>query len=397
VTRILYTAFDVVPAPKGASTHILHFTRALVNAGWSVDLLTPGDGVLPAEDELEGARVLRVPGDAGAHYLSRAVTFGQAVQRHLLTSPPYDVVHYRSLWGGLEAAELRGRLGHRTLFEVNGLPSVELKYHYPGLRDSDLMAKVREQELAALALSDRVVCVSRVTRDYLASLGVERGRITVIPNGVSAEEFAPRGREPFGSGEAPTFLYLGTLAEWQGLEMLLEAWPLVRERCDARLRIVGRGRSRQRKVLAKRIRKLGLEGVVSVEPAVAHHDVPTLLGEVDACVAPLLANDRNVTQGCCPIKVLEYMAAGRPLVASNLPVVRELVREDTDALLFSPGDPEDLARQVVRLAEDRDLASGLAARARERAGERFTWKRARRSLTDLYEELLPSGAPATSA
>lgn len=388
MTRVLYTAFDVVPAPKGASTHIQHFVRALVEAGFEVDLVTPGDGILPEEDRLEGARVLRVPGEVGDNYLTRAVAFSRAVERHVLEADPYDVVHFRSIWGGLQLGRLRGSLGFRTLFEVNGLPSVELKYHYPALRDTDLLRKMREQELATLALSDAIVCVSSVTRDYLVSLGVERERIEVIPNGVSVEEFEPGAEVPFAPDRIPTFLYLGTLTEWQGLELLLDAWRIVAAKRPMRLRVVGRGRSRQRKLLAKRLRKLGLDELVSVEAPVPHHEVPSLFAGVDACVAPLLANDRNVTQGCCPIKVLEYMASGRPIVASNLPVVRELLREDVEARLFSPGDAEDLASQVLRLADDPQKAKLMAGRALDRVRTEFPWKRARRRLVRLYEERL---------
>ena len=131
----------------------------------------------------------------------------------------------------------------------------------------------------------------------------------------------------------------------------------------ARLRIVGRGRGRQRKDLLKRVRKLGLEGAVSVEPAVPHHEMPALLAQADVCVAPLAYNDRNVTQGCCPLKLIEYMACGRPVVASNLPVVRELARDDVDALLFAPDDPADLARCVLALLSDAPLAQRLGCAA----------------------------------
>jgi glycosyltransferase involved in cell wall biosynthesis len=145
--------------------------------------------------------------------------------------------------------------------------------------------------------------------------------------------------------------------------------------------------------LTKVIRKLGLDGSISVEPAVPHHAVPALLAEADACVAPLALNDRNVTQGCCPIKVLECMAAGRPLVAANLPVVRELAREDQDALLFAPDEPDDLARQLVRVLGDRALAERLGASAAERARTRFTWHQAQKKLVRVYEQLLNAGAP----
>jgi hypothetical protein len=95
-----------------------------------------------------------------------------------------------------------------------------------------------------------------------------------------------------------------------------------------------------------------------------------------------------VTQGACPIKVLEYMAAARPLLASNMPIVRELVREDVDGLLFSPNDPEDLARQAIALLSDFELSKRLAGSACERARTKFTWHESQKKLGKVYETLL---------
>lgn len=386
-TRILYTAFDVVPSPKGASTHILHFIRGLTSAGYTVNLVTPGDGILPERDELEGAQVWRVPLPGELHFLARAQAFSEAVVKHLEQAPPYQIVHYRSIWGGLGLAQERRIRGYHTLFEVNGLPSIELKYHYPELASSPLLLKIREQEQATLALSDAVICPSAVTRLFLESLGTPRGKVTVIPNGVNPDEFRQAAPRPRGN-TPPTLLYIGTLADWQGLEELIHALPLLLVHGPLRLRIVGRGRSRQRKALLKHARKLGLEAYVEIEPAVPHHAVPELIASADVCIAPLSVNDRNVTQGCCPIKVLEYMACGRPLVASNLPVVRELVREGQDGLLAAPGDPADLAYQVHRLLEDPALAQRLGESAAQRARARFTWRAAQKRLLRVYAGLL---------
>jgi glycosyltransferase involved in cell wall biosynthesis len=384
--KILYTAFDIVPSPKGASTHILHNIHGLVNADFDVHLITPNDGLLPTNDTIAGARVTRISQDASQNFLERAVHFGRALLAHIAVHPDYDVVHFRNIWDGFHLAQNKKRLGYKTLFEVNGLPSVELKYHYPGL-DSELLSKIKEQEIAALHLSDAIICPSRVTRDYIASLGLDRSLVTVIPNGVSASDFSPTPL-PARNGRVPTLLYIGTLADWQGLDVVVKALPKVLERQAVRLQIVGRGRSRQRKILAKQIRKLGIEEHVTVLPAVPHHEIPALIADADICVAPLGLNDRNVTQGACPIKLLEYMAAGRPLLASNMPIVRELIREDVDALLFSPNDPADLARQVVTLLDDFELSQRLAESASERALTKFTWRESQKKLVKVYEKLI---------
>ncbi len=385
--RVFYTAFDVVPSPKGASTHILHFLRGLVNSGYAVHLMTPGDGLLPAEECLEGALVSRVPPQPGENFLAQALAYGQAVMAHVAGCPGYAVAHYRSLWSGLPLAQNQKRYGYRTLFEVNGLMSVELKYHYPGLQGAPLLAKIKEQEITTLLLSDVIVCPSEVTRAYLVSLGARCEQVVVIPNGVSPKDFVATPLPP-DDGHIPTLLYIGTLADWQGLGELVQAMPLILQERPAHLRIVGRGRSRQRKALAKTVRKLGLEAYVSLEPPAPHHAIPEMIAQADVCVAPLGLNDRNITQGCCPIKVLEYMAAGRPLVASNLPVVRELAREAVDGLFFTPGDPADLARQVLALLADRQLAQALANNAAQRARQHFTWHEAQKRLLKVYEQLL---------
>ena len=386
MTNILYTAFDIVPSPKGASTHILHNIRGLVNRNYGVHLITPNDGLLPTEDTIEGAQVTRITQDLAQNFLARATHFGKAVLSHLSLHPQYDVVHYRNIWDGLHIAQNKKRFGYKTLFEVNGLPSIELKYHYPGL-DSELVSKIKEQEIATLHLSDAIICPSNVTRDYIASLGLNRKLVTVIPNGVSASDFSPSPL-PIRDDRVPVLLYIGTLADWQGLDIVIKALPKILEQRAVRLHIVGRGRSRQRKILSKQIRKLGVEGSVTVQPAIPHHEIPALITDSDICVAPLGLNDRNVTQGACPIKVLEYMAAGRPLLASNMPIVRELVREDMDALLFSPNDPDDLARQVLTLLNDFDLSKRLAESAAERVLSKFTWHESQKKLGKVYEKLL---------
>jgi glycosyltransferase involved in cell wall biosynthesis len=389
---VLYSAFDVVPSPKGASTHITYFVRGLVDAGYRVHLITAGDPSLPERDTYCGAGMLRVPSGDDSNFLKRAIEFGQAVMRHLadMGMSAYGVAHFRSIWCGLPIVQAKSRYGYKTLFEVNGLPSVELKYHYPALKGSTVLQKIKEQEIATLLLADAIICPSAVTRAFITSLGIPREKITVIPNGVDTKLFAPHllNHPTTQLPNYPTILYVGTLADWQGLDLLIEAMPAIVAQSPAKLKIVGRGRGRQHKDLAKRIRKLGLEDRVSIESAVPHHEMPAIIAQADVCVAPLAYNDRNVTQGCCPIKVIEYMACARPIIAANLPVVRELVRDDVDALLFTPDDPADLARCVLAVLNDASLAQRLAESAAKRAKAKFSWREAQKKLLKVYERLV---------
>ncbi|WP_274542408.1 glycosyltransferase family 4 protein [Candidatus Oscillochloris fontis] len=379
-----------MPSPKGSSTHITAFVQALAIAGYQVDLLTPGDAHLPAQDHHAGARLLRVALDPALSMLRRATLFDAAVAAHLATHT-YDLVHFRSIWGGLAALHAQPQYGYRTLFEVNGLPSIELKYHYPGLADGSsaaaaLIAQLRAQEAMLIRQSDLLITPAAVTATFLASLGADPARLRVIPNGATPLADVP----PPLQGDLPTLLYIGTLADWQGLHTLIAALPMVLAVRPVRLRIVGSGRSRQRRALAKLAAKLGVSEAVQVEEPVPHAEVADLIASADVCVAPLEPNDRNVTQGCCPIKVIEYMAAARPLVAANLPVVRELLREDVEGLLAIPGNPRDLARSILSLLDDPARAVAMGQRAAMRVRSSLTWQHAQQRLLAVYEQVFTS-------
>jgi hypothetical protein len=135
MTRILYAAFDRVPAPKGASRHILAFLRGLAAAGLQVDAC-----LLTAHDRLEGARCLPCSLPEG-HLLHRALAFGECVRGHARAAH-YDIIHFRSLWEGLALIGWSGR--PPLVYEVNGLPSLEWPILYPALREQPgLLAKLR--------------------------------------------------------------------------------------------------------------------------------------------------------------------------------------------------------------------------------------------------------------
>lgn len=416
--RVLYAAFDVVPSPKGASRHIIEFTRALTAAGHQVTLFTAGLDGMPAQECLAGARLVRCISQED-NFLRRALCFGDAVWEHLRDElPAYDLVHFRDIWSGAAALQARERFGrpYRILFEVNGLPSIELKYHYPALASQrlsqppdeggnvegpgrseeagELLARLKAQEQALLGRADAVVCVSQVTAIYLRSLGVPAQRIHVIPNGVDPASF-PQAAGPVS--QPPRLVYTGTLAAWQGISTLLEAMPAILAVFpQAELHLIGPAKRHQLKGLLKLAARLGLDQpAICFRGALSAGQIAAELRAAAVCLAPLAYNDRNLVQGCCPIKLLEYAAVGRPILASDLPVVRELLGEG-EARFFQPGDAHDLAAQVIDLLTHPEAGQAMGERAAARVRRYFTWERAGQQLLEVYARLKPghSYAPA---
>ena len=379
MARLAYISFDQVPAPKGASTHIEAFARGLATEFGAVDLVTVGTtpAVTGPFERWPGVSHWELPA-AGVSLIDRVLSFGVALTRWL-EGREYEVIQFRSIFEGLPI--LRGRKRAALVFEVNGLPSIELKYRYPGCEDDrELMAKIVAQERACVAAADRMVTPSAVTRDFLVeSRGADRRRVAVIPNGVDVELFRPQD-----GVDEQRLLYFGTLSAWQGVELAIRALA----RVEGTLTIVGTGSKAQREGLMSLAAKLGCAGRVVVSPPMSQEELGSEMARCSAVLAPLVWNDRNVVQGCCPLKVLEGMAAGRPVISSDLEVVRQLGTHEEHFLLAKAGSVDLMAGAIQRLRGDPQLASKLASKARRLVEERYTWAHATASLAAVYRELI---------
>ena len=380
MARILYCAFDRVPAPKGASRHILALLRGIRDAGHAVDacVLTSS-----AQAPLAGVNFLPPPAPRG-DLLERALAFGEQVSVHA-RSGGYDLIQVRSPWEGLPLVRWPG---HPPLvFEVNGLPSIEWPANIPGLGAAQpLLAKLRRRELAMLAGASAIVTPSRITAEWIRA---QSGReAVVIPNGVDLAAWQV-DRHPL-SGE---ILYQGSFSPWQGLATAVEALALLPP--PVRLRAVGpRERGEAGRLLAH-ARALGVGERLLLPRAVAPALVARMLARAELAIAPARDDARNRLQGACPLKLLEYLAAGCPVVASRLPMVEELVSHGRSAWLVPPDDPAALAAGIRYLLERPDQRAILSAGARATAA-RYTWSRAVDSLLSVYAGLLgpPQPAPA---
>ncbi|HEX8822553.1 MAG TPA: glycosyltransferase family 4 protein [Archangium sp.] len=380
---IVYASFDRFPAPKGAAVHIRAFTEALGRAFGEVDLLAlEGEGVEPPP---EGVRFhpLRVE---GADLIQQAMSFRTRLAAWWQGRDRASVVHVRSIFEGYPIARRKEALTDRLVFEVNGLPSIELKYHAPAVaEDEELLRKLVAQEDYCLARADLLLTPSAVTAEHLVSRGAAPGRIRVIPNGVDTGLFSFQAPRPWE--ERPVrLLYSGTMTSWQGVHHAIEACRLLRRDVPVLLTLVGPTRRRQRRELLDLCGELVAAGAVELLEPLPQAELARLHHACDVVLVPLPPNDRNLVQGCCPLKLLEAMASGTPVVASDLPVVRVAAEHGVHALLVRPGSPKAIAEGVRALRADPALGPRMARQARARIERDFTWARAQEALVVAYEE-----------
>jgi glycosyltransferase involved in cell wall biosynthesis len=388
----LYIAFDVFPRAKGSSSHIASMVRGLERAFGSVRLLCLGTPEMPAWQREGNIEIIRFR-QRRRDLLTRATQFARFVARHTQElRGGLQLAVFRDPWGGYPM--LRSGPGCPAVFEVNALPSWELAYSRPGLAaDAALQAKLRDMERFCLRRAARVLCVSSVTRRALANEGVAADRIDVIPN-VAHDEFFAGASLPCpipALAEGDWCGYIGGLQPWQGVETLIDAFALVAPDLPrARLLILHGDTPRMVRSMERRIARSRMGERILLHPPLPAEGVAAVLARLRFTAVPLADTPRNTVQGCCPIKLVESLAAGTPVVASDLSVCREWVEEGREALLVTPGDVRGWALALRRMWQA-PLDSGTGSAARRRAEATFSWHVVHEQLHNMFQYVAAGG------
>ena len=375
--RALYAAFDRFPSRKGSAVHIDRFARTLFDAAGGGILYAIGGPGLPPyqrEGDVEVVRFSQVVDNM----LERSMLFGARLDALLQEQEDtLELCHFRDPWGG-HPIVMRPH-SYRTVYEVNGLPSIELPYVYPAMPRATL-AKIARMEDECLEGADSVVVPSEVIAGCVQARGVPGRKVTVIPNG--ADLPPPAERPP----DAPDryLLYFGALQPWQGFDDALRAFARLRDLDDLRLVVCSSVHPRRAKPYRRLARRLGIDDRVVWNFDVDDAEFAAWREHAALSLAPLKDTARNVEQGCSPLKILESMAAGVPVVASDLPVVRELMEDRVHGRLVDPERPSELARAIRLLLDYPDELRAMGARARTHVEDCLSWSRSTGQLRALY-------------
>ncbi len=211
-----------------------------------------------------------------------------------------------------------------------------------------------------------LVPVSRAARDLLIKGGADPSRITVAPNAVNVHSYADIPDFDPARLRTPRFVYLGALESGRGLEVF-----------DA--------------IAAASVGSVTLIGTplpsyrpppqVTVRPFVPHREVPSWYGQSDITLLPY-SKSLATADSMSPMKLFEALAAGRPIIASDLPVLRELLAHEKTALLVPPDDTGAWLEAISHLQAEPELAERLAKGARE-LSEQFSWEQRALNIAGL--------------
>ncbi|HVE70167.1 MAG TPA: glycosyltransferase [Thermoanaerobaculia bacterium] len=365
--------------------HIDRFARTLFDSFGGGTLFVLGDSSLPAH-QIEGAIEVRRFREDLPNYLDRALRFGAWLRHHAARMNP-RIAHFRDPWSG--AAIVLQPHDYASVYEVNALPSIELPSLFPDLGPATLQ-KIRRMELDCCAEADLIITPSRTTAGLLEQLGVDADKIEVIPNGADLDEPAERPHD------APSqyLLYFGAAQSWQGIDTLLRAFARLRDFEELRLVLCASRDSSAWRAYGRLAERLGVADRILWKYELEEPELARWRQHALISLAPLTDCERNVVQGCAPLKILESMASGVAVIASDVPPVRELILDRENGWLVHPERPAELARAIRILLEQPERTRVLGANARQTIEERFTWERSTEALRRAYARLMSKGVAA---
>ena len=305
----------------------------------------------------------------------------------LLFARRFDAVYTRDLALADLALRTRRYHGLPVVYEAHTVASVfseEKARLYQGSPPPSRrkLARLTRRERRVCRASNALVTITQGLLDGLAELHGPLAPAHVIPDGTRVAERLPPSRVP--SPEEPfQIYYVGQLYPWKGVDVLIESMQFLPR---AELVVIG-GLPTEPDLERVRdlARRLGLSARVRFRGFLPPPQVAAERWKADAFVIPLL-DSTTARRFTSPLKLFEAMASGRPIVASDLPSLREVLRNEENALLVPPGDTKALAASLQRLADEPETAARLAARAAEEV-KCYSWDERGRRLGALLRNV----------
>ena len=409
MTRILHILDHSLPLHSGYTFRTRAILKAQQAAGLDVRGLTGlrhgASG--PDPEEADGIRFHRTPGEvtgpAGMREWREIARLAEAIEQLAQVWRP-DVLHAHSpALCGMAAVRAGRRLGIPVVYEIRAFWEDAAVGNGTGREGSLKYRLTRTLENRVVAGADAVFTICHGLRDDLIARGFDGGRIGISPNGVDLALFgSPPPRDTalaaeLGFGSEPVIGFIGSFYDYEGLDDLIAAMPLLRQRHQgARLLLVGGGPMDQ--ALRAQAAASPVADAIHFTGRVPHDQVERYYSLIDVLAYPRKRS--RLTDLVTPLKPLEAMAQQRIVAASDVGGHRELITDGADGVLFPADDPAGCAASLADLLDRRDGWDAMRARARQHVAAHHDWARNVRRYQDVYHLLLgqapDKGIPAAA-
>ncbi|WP_394062384.1 glycosyltransferase family 4 protein [Alcaligenes sp. WGS1538] len=389
--RLLYVAASALPYHiSGYTTRTHEIVRALQQAGGDVRVLTRPGYPWDRKDRLDDAEHEETWVDDVCYGHARrpannrpvlqfaveaAAAVVQAAIRHRVA-----VIHAASNHVNALPALLAARqLGIPFQYEMRGLWELSRASRMPDFRDSQGFKQGLQLEGLVAEQADRLFVISEQLGRYAHQRwGVQTSRMFLLPNCVDPARFEPADPQDVAPD---TIVYAGSLIVYEGLDVLIDAIGDLRDRGrQVTLTIIGDGEARAQ--LQAQVQQLGLDGHVTFLGRVPPQEARAL--QARSALVCIPRRPFEVCQIVPPIKLVEAMAMGKPVVVPDLPVFQDEVGGCRSVRFFQAGDSADLARVLDAALLDRQALTDAGAQARQDAVSRRSWR-------DFVGDVLPVG------
>jgi glycosyltransferase involved in cell wall biosynthesis len=378
---VLVLADTRFPIERANGVQTMATCHALAARGHDVTLVVRPDTTQPPRDPFAFYGLERVPGltirtiGAPAGRAARRAGFLLTALRLALTHRD-AIVFTRDLGCASMLVQLPRSRRPPVAYESHGVAPIVAE-EMPRLLGRpetaptrDKLARLERRERRVWDRAEAYVTITRALADDLAARYGPRERVFIIPDGAHLGRWtsdAPRAQH----SATGTAAYAGHLYPWKGADVFVQALALTPGLRG--LIVGGHPGEADRARIDRLIAQLGLTDRVVVTGQVAPADVRPRLESADVLVLPNTASAIS-ERYTSPLKLFEYLTLGRPIVASDLPAIREVLTDGRTALLVPPGDRQALAHALARVATDHSLAAALGAAAAALAPE-YTWAR----------------------
>ncbi|MEZ4524003.1 MAG: glycosyltransferase family 4 protein [Thermomicrobiales bacterium] len=377
--RVAMVSHGYHPVIGGAEQQIRSLVPYLQQEQIDLSVITRRFPGLQSRESVDGVDVLRIPVPPPKPVAS--VSFSALGVNEIRSRKP-QVLHAHGLFSTTTTAVIAKKL--------TGLPVI-VKLMRGGVQGD--IARMKEKWLGASRISyfgdvvDRFIVISQEIDRELENAGVPQDRRVFIPNGVDLERFRPPTNDEKSrlrasleiDPEARVVVFTGRLAPEKRLDLLVDSWESVEKKVPgAQLVIVGDGPDREKLTEASEGRNVLYPGRTD--------DVSPYLRAADAFVLP------SDTEGLSNA-LLEAMAAGLPVIATDVGGARDVIDHDRSGLIIPPGDRDALESALVRVLGNRSYGMELGTAARARIEEGYGLKSTARSLRQLYESVIDESRP----